>query len=346
MEGFPPGFEITPVDEKKEELLKFFKGHNGSASVEVAPRGWVLSAAYKKYYKEIKDFEFRDSDVLVLTYPKSGTTWMQEIVWSMVNNPNQDHPMKEYPLVLRSPTLELDMSIDHCPQPEEFLKTFKAQFPDFDTSHGTYLHICKMTPDRRIIKTHLSFDHISPTSLTKAKVVYVVRDPRDTCISFYHYAKLFKHEGFDGTLDDFVDVFLGGANRHGTYWANVSEAWSRRDDPNMHIVFYEKLKNNKCEELRRLDKFLGTNLTEEQLQKIEHFTSFEEMKKRDDHICPKDDMATYMDQVLAKEEGGFFRKGESGGWKKVLSAEQKARFDAWIKAHCPDPEIMETINTA
>ena len=46
------------------------------------------------------------------------------------------------------------------------------------------------------------------------------------------------------------------------------------------------------------------------LTQIEHFTSFEEMKKRDDHICPKDDMATYMDQVLAKEEGGFFRKGK------------------------------------
>ena len=39
----------------------------------------------------------------------------------------------------------------------------------------------------------------------------------------------------------------------------------------------------------------------------------------------------------------FLCAGQSGGWKNVLSAEQKKRFDDWIKKNCPDPEIMHTI---
>jgi len=344
MEGFPEGFKISPVDEKKAEMLKMFKGHLGSASVEVSPRGWVLSAAYEKFYKDIKQYEFLDTDVMVHSYPKSGTTWLQEILWTMVNNPNQDHPMKDYPLSIRSPTLELDVTIAHAPPPTAFIESFKTQFPERNESLPFFLQVCDATPHRRIIKTHFSFDLFSHTAVTRAKVCYIIRDPRDTCISFYHYAKLFLHEGFEGTLDDFINVFLGDAHRHGTYWANVSEAWKRRDHPNVHVMFYEKLKKNTSEELRLLDKFLGTNLTVDQLEKVEHFTSFAEMKKRDDHVCPKDDCPKYLNMELAKKEGGFFRKGESGGWKNVLNQEQKDRFEAWIEENCPDPKIMETIS--
>jgi len=108
-------------------------------------------------------------------------------------------------------------------------------------------------------------------------------------------------------------------------------------------VFYEKLKRNTSEELKLLDKFLGTNLTPEQLKRIEHFTSFAEMKKRDDHVVAPNDYPNIIDEAMVKKDGGFFRKGESGGWKNVLSQQQKDKFEVWINEHCPDPEIMEII---
>jgi len=346
MEGFPVGFEIKPVDAKKAEWLKLFKGHGDSGNVEVLPDVGVMASKYREYHQEIKDFEFIDTDVILMTYPKSGTTWLQEILWSMLLSPNLDHPMKDIPLAVRSPTLELDVTVGHIPPPQNFVNMFKAQFPDFDMSHGAMLHACKTTPNPRIIKTHYSFDIISPTALTKAKVVCVIRDPRDVCISFCHYCRLFNHEGFEGTLDDFVDIFLGSSTRHGSYWPNVSKAWSRKNHPNVHLMFYENLKRNTGEELKLLDNFLGTNLSEDQLKKIEHYTSFAEMKKRDDHVCPKDDVPQCLNMALAQKEGGFFKTGGGGGWKKVLNEEQKERFQVWIKENCPDPKIMEIIEGA
>ena len=47
-----------------------------------------------------------DEEVLVMTHPKSGTTWMQEILWTMKHNPDLDNPQAELALNMRTPYLE------------------------------------------------------------------------------------------------------------------------------------------------------------------------------------------------------------------------------------------------
>ena len=55
---------------------------------------------------------------------------------------------------------------------------------------------------------------------------------------------------------------------YGPFWQHVKEAWELRHHPNLHFVFYENLKNNTKEELQKLNDFLGTNLTDEQLENV------------------------------------------------------------------------------
>lgn len=50
-------------------------------------------------------FQFEDSDVLINTFPKTGTTWVQELVWTMRNNPDLNNPMANIPMFIRSPNL-------------------------------------------------------------------------------------------------------------------------------------------------------------------------------------------------------------------------------------------------
>ncbi|XP_018019733.1 amine sulfotransferase [Hyalella azteca] len=90
----------------------------------------------------------------------------------------------------------------------------------------------------------------------------------------------------------------------------------------------------------KLSKFLGVDLNEEQIDKIVQYTSFHEMKKRDDHVINKGDAEIIMDLQFAKAEGGFFRSGSSGGWRNILSQEQKEKFEMWIANNCPDEEIL------
>ena len=60
----------------------------------------------------------------------------------------------------------------------------------------------------------------------------------------------------------------------GPYWSHVNEAWALRKHPNMHIMFYEKMKKNTMQELEKLNKFLGTNLNEAQLKNVSDATIY------------------------------------------------------------------------
>ena len=57
---------------------------------------------------------------------------------------------------------------------------------------------------------------------------------------------------------------------HGSFAEITKEGWKNRNHPNMHFVFYEDLKADISKELKRLDAFLGTGLTEEQLKNVNY----------------------------------------------------------------------------
>ncbi|XP_047739412.1 sulfotransferase 1C4-like [Hyalella azteca] len=272
----------------------------------------------KKYCQEIKDFEFEENDVLVMTVPKAGTTWTQEAVWTMRKNPNLDNPASSLPLHVRSPVLEADilaegLSLD---QKGGFAELTKEQGKD--PNKGVFINIARAAERPRIFKTHLSFTFISDTALSKAKVVYTISATLETSASRI--------------------TITHASSKH------VKAAWDRRHLPNMLVLFYEKMKKNPKAEFTKLSKFLGVDLNEEQIDKIVHHTSFPEMKKRDDHVINKGDEAIFFDLLIAKAEGGFFRSGSSGGWKEVLSEKQQERFKVWMEKNCPDKEILDNFN--
>ncbi|KAK7076065.1 putative sulfotransferase 1 [Halocaridina rubra] len=114
---------------------------------------------------------------------------------------------------------------------------------------------------------------------------------------------------------------------------HVKEAWERRNHPNLHMVFYENLKANPIDEITKLDKFLGTDLTAAQIDKIRHYTSFSEMQARNNMTNTQRVDNVKVNHDIEKERGGFFRKGVAGSWKKHLSPETVAKIDSWTEAN-------------
>ncbi|XP_042856928.1 sulfotransferase 1C4-like [Penaeus japonicus] len=318
-----------------EELAKIqrdFAGF-GKGLVRLTPGGWVLPGPFTKYADKIYNTKFRESDVLIMTYPKCGTTWTQEVVWTMRNNPNLDHPRAGAPVNFRSPFIDSDMLMQMSQHENPHTRHFemlKNIAPDADPNEGIALQLTAHTPDPRTIKTHLPLSLMTPDLLDTAKVVYVARNPKDVVLSFLHHSRLLKGISYVGSLDQYVDYFVKDELIYGPYWEHLREAWPKRDHPNMHFFFYEDMKADPKAEMKKLDQFLGTNLTEEQLDKIIAYTSFEQMKKREEASQWKDADAM-IKQEVRKKDGGFFRKGESGSWKGRLTDMQEAKIDIWTK---------------
>ena len=103
------------------------------------------------------DFRFRDDDIVISTYAKSGTTWTQQIIAQLLFGPDPDLEVAEM-----SPWLDL-----RVPPKEVKLPMVEAQ------TH------------RRFLKTHLPLDALvfSP----EAKYIYIGRDGHDVVWSMYNH---------------------------------------------------------------------------------------------------------------------------------------------------------------
>ena len=129
----------------------------------------------------------RSSDVIVASFPKSGTTWLQEIVWRVVHRETGPESGAGRTLEYRFPLLDLP------PAPQMKL----APLHDMESP--------------RLIKTHLMY-HLLPKSVytSGAKVLYVSRDPRDVCVSYFYYQRMVDYEQYRGTFAEFRDKFVRG----------------------------------------------------------------------------------------------------------------------------------------
>lgn len=255
------------------------------------------------------DLHFRDDDIVIATYAKAGTTWMQQMIAQMLFGPDPDLEVAEL-----SPWMDL-----RVPPKQEKLPIVEAQ------NH------------RRVLKTHLPLDALvfSP----KAKYLYIGRDGRDILWSLYnhHYnATQAWYEAINYTPgrvgppiesppEDihryWREWFEGDGYPFWSFWESVRSWWEARNLPNIMLVHYDDLKRDMPKEMRRIAAFLDIPIDERQWREILEYCSFEWMKRNGDKNVPVAD--TFW-------EGGartFINKGTNGRWKDTLTAKENAGYE-------------------
>ncbi|CAH0389933.1 unnamed protein product, partial [Bemisia tabaci] len=167
----------------------------------VRVKGAVMPDNFKKFGDRIQQMEIRDDDVFVCSFPKAGTTWAQEMVWCIANN--LDYKGAEVVLPERFPCLDYSFLYNYEVMYEEDLD-FSA--PDYFMQSFKYVSELNT---QRFIKTHLPFG-LLPEKLqnfsTRAKIIYVCRNPKDACVSWYRYSQL--TGDYTGDFDTFCKSFL------------------------------------------------------------------------------------------------------------------------------------------
>ncbi|NXO71935.1 ST2B1 Sulfotransferase, partial [Phainopepla nitens] len=220
-------------------------------------------------------FTFRPTDVLIATYPKSGTTWMQEIL-TLLYSLGDARPAKTIPNWERAPWLEQI----YC---REALR---------DTE----------TP--RLLTTHLPAHVLAPAlQRSKAKVIYVARNPKDVAVSFYHFHHLAKFLPDPSSFDAFLTQFLEGTGRdwgslggsghsasgppitphlppvhYGSWFDHVKGWLGQRHLLDILYVTYEELHQDLRGTAQRLSTFLGCPLAPGTLAALEQHCSFSAMR--------------------------------------------------------------------
>ncbi|XP_004692080.1 PREDICTED: sulfotransferase 1A1 [Condylura cristata] len=268
------------------------------------PLEYVKGVPLIKYFAEalgpLQSFRARPDDLLISTYPKSGTTWVSEIL-DMIYQDGDLEKCRRAPIFIRVPFLE-----------------FKA--PGVPSGFETL----KDTPVPRLLKTHLPLALVPQTLLDqKVKVIYVARNAKDVAVSFYHFYNMCKVHPDPGTWDNFLEIFMAGEVSYGSWHQHVKEWWELGRTHPLLYLFYEDMKENPKREIQKILKFLGRSLPEEIVDRIVQQTSFKEMKKNS--MANYDAIPTnIMDQRISH----FMRKGIAGDWKNTFTVAQNERFDA------------------
>jgi aryl sulfotransferase len=254
------------------------------------------------------DFAFRDDDVIIATYAKSGTTWTQQIVGQLVFAGAEDVPIHDI-----SPWLDLRI------MPPEIKQKLEAQ------------------KHRRIIKTHLPLDAL--TFSPAAKYIYIGRDGRDVVWSFYNHHANANQLWYDLLNDtpgrvgppidrpdpDIRRYFRRWLEEDGhplwSFWENIRSWWAARHVPNILLVHFNDLKADSEGEMRRIAEFLGCEIAEQTWPAILEHCSFDYMKAHAANVAPLGGA------VFEGGAGVFINKGVNGRWRNVLTDDDVADYE-------------------
>ncbi|XP_013858800.1 sulfotransferase family cytosolic 2B member 1 [Austrofundulus limnaeus] len=240
-----------------------------------------------------ENFSVEDTDVFAVTYPKSGTVWMQEIL-PLVLNGGDLTPINTIVNWDRVPWLEetrLEKVVDQLASPRALVShfTYNLMPPSFHTS--------------------------------KAKVIYVMRNPKDVLVSSYYFHQMTSFLEDPGTFDEFMEKFLYGRVLFGK-WTDHIKSWKRAKlGDRILFITYEEMVQDLPASIKLMSDFLGSNLSEEVIQKVAEQCSFKTMKSNcmsNFSLVPK----KYMDN----KKSLFLRKGIVGDWKNHFNSEQLAWF--------------------
>ncbi|XP_044865447.1 sulfotransferase 6B1-like isoform X1 [Mauremys mutica] len=243
----------------------------------------------------LDSFEARSDDVILAGYPKTGTNWLDQVL----------NDLEITAAKYTKEDINERMNITN-----ELSVFLRLEFGDPEKFKRM-----KELPFRRIILTHLS-PQVLPKSIfkSKAKILLLVRNPKDTAVSYFHFHNNMPTLPSFSSWDEYFAAFMHGKISWGSYFDYLVE-WNKHvDDENVMVITYEELKENQTLGLKKIADFFGFSLSEEEIQTVAEKSSFEAMKEKS-----------------FKTHGTFgkilFRKGIVGDWKDHFSEAQSKEMD-------------------
>ncbi|KAL7001108.1 Sulfotransferase [Sarracenia purpurea var. burkii] len=257
-----------------------------------------------------EQFRARPTDIILCSAPKTGTTWLKALAFSIINRDFCLYDPKQNPLLLATP--------------HECVPFLEADL--FQRKPNRY-------PDLPLLATHLPYSSLPESVLSSAcKLVYICRDPKDVFVSLWHFVGNVRGggKGHLFPLEQAFDLFCRGVSLNGPYWDHVLEYWraALRTPAKVMLLKFEDLKRDAGFYVERLGEFMGYpfSLKEKEegvVEKIVELCSFENLSKLEVNRSGK--YSVFSSVVVGNQR--YFRKGEVGDWKNWLGEEMKERLD-------------------
>jgi hypothetical protein len=260
------------------------------------------SAEFKR--KAFAHYQPTAHDIIVTTYPKSGTNWTmqiaQQIAWLGESTYNFIHDVIPWPdSLMKTPVVSLDAELE--PSPTGY----------------------------RVIKSHLEAAYIPVND--KAKYIVVMRDPKEVVVSGFHFQNGFfeKMVGASVPLWAYVDGFVSNRFVYASWADHTAGWWQLRQRPNVLILYFHEMKSDTNKAIDQIATFLNVKLTTEQHAIVAEKSSHSYMKANN-HLFSPPAPADYQTQGQID----MVRSGQAGQSGQILTPAQQAQVDRFSLDEC------------
>ncbi|NXF00054.1 ST6B1 Sulfotransferase, partial [Menura novaehollandiae] len=139
----------------------------------------------------------------------------------------------------------------------------------------------KQLPSRRILVSHLTPDVLPPSIFqSKAKILVLLRNPKDTAVSYYHFCNNLPLLPSFASWDEYFEAFMNGKLAWGSYFDYLVK-WNKHiDNETIMTISYEELKEDPVLGMKKIASFFGFSLCEDDFSRIAEKTSFKAMKEK------------------------------------------------------------------
>jgi hypothetical protein len=256
-----------------------------SGALDAAVRNLDNARRIAKFLRGRMELDVRPSDVFISSYPRSGTTLTQWILYLLSHEEQPEPPH----LTKVSPWFERSLAIGELSAAD--LARFSSP---------------------RVFKSHLPREWLP----NGARYIYVERDGLDVLISYFHFYRAYL--GFNRSLDDFYERFMEGSLQYGSWFEHVAGWHEHAADPDVLILRYEDLLANRRDAIDGIVEFLGWGCDEQTVNRAVTESSFDAMKRRESVF----DHATALLLERGVQPASFLRSGQTGRGAAALTDSQ------------------------
>lgn len=244
-------------------LTKFFYKRLASMSQKINKAARELNFLMYKM-----EFGERDDDIYVISYPKSGTTLVQMILYQL--------------------TTDGEINFEHFDDVSPWIRNeaFKNNKP-------------KQLQSPRIIKSHDTYKKFD--FFAKGRFIYVYRNVMDVAVSNYYQEKHYINPSLE--FNSFIEKFF----KAGSYnWFTYHKDWLKnKRKARILYLRYEDILIHFDQVLGAIIKFCKIDRNKVDYQRVKERTSFEFMKKHENKFGVKPPQSQFVyDQFFRKGKVG------------------------------------------
>ncbi|PVD32860.1 hypothetical protein C0Q70_08307 [Pomacea canaliculata] len=263
---------------------------------------------WEKHIDDLRNMELRHDDILLCTYPKTGTHWLWEVTSMLLQGKAEYETRRKEQLMV--------------------------DFVDVD--------MVAAMASPRILNTHLPFSMLPWQQIRdkRVKVLHVYRNPKDTVVSFYFMQKNLFNTFVE--FSEFFQRFLDGKVNYGAYFSYLRQFHDfTQENPNIPIlsISFEDMKRSPSDKVKQIAEFLEVPASQQLCEEIAEACSFQNMKKQDEKKAIPEFTKS---KNIPHRKMNMYRKGEVGDWKNYLTVAMSEQMDAVVEKELKDlPYVIQ-----